>query len=297
MANTKIEWATKVWNPVTGCVKVSQGCKNCYAETYAKRFWGSRKFTEVRCHEDKLSIPLRWKKPQNIFVNSMSDLFHEDVPLEFIAKVFAIMYLNWCDFTPELKHAAHNFMILTKRPERLKMLVDDTFFEHVADYANEYHDRFIRQLSGTLHLNDEVASCFPLENVWLGVSTEDQNTFDERRFFLDQVPAVVKFISFEPLLGPIKFDFSEVGKFNWAICGGESGKNARPVHPDWVRSLRDQCAEHNIPFFFKQWGEYAPFLFDDVDQTDFDSLIKVGKKKAGRLLDGIEHNELPGDRC
>ena len=223
MSNTKIEWATKVWNPVTGCSKVSAGCKSCYAETYAKRFWGKRKFTDVQCHEDKLDQPFHWKKPQRIFVNSMSDLFHESIPFTFIDSVFEIM-----GFAKQ-----HIFIILTKRPKRMKEFYNWT---HIFNHFGM------------------------MDNVWLGASVEDQKTADERIPLLLQTPAAVRFISAEPLLERIEFfglqPFINDPKFNkldWVICGGESGKNARPVHPDWARSLRDQCKEANVPFFFKQW--------------------------------------------
>lgn len=310
MSDTKIEWATKVWNPVTGCSKVSAGCKNCYAETNAKRFWGKRKFTDVQCREDKLSDPLHWKKPQRIFVNSMSDLFHPDVPFEFIAKVFAIMFLCWKD--DKKQNEQHQFLILTKRPERFEYLTTQDFFDLVSDYANDFYNEHVRGLSAPLFYSDEVASCFPLENVWLGVSVEDQKAADERIPLLMKTPAAVRFISAEPLIELVDlfalqpFALASDSKW-WVICGGESGKNARPMHPDWARSLRDQCKSANVPFFFKQWGEWKPLDAwapsdvrlhiknkDDMKMYDENcNAVKVGKKKAGRLLDGIEHNEFP----
>lgn len=186
MSNTKIEWCDKVWNPVTGCTKVSSGCRECYAKILHDRRHKaflegkilpeqySTPFEIVRYHENRLLIPLHWKKPQRIFVNSMSDLFHPDVSDDFIAKTFAIMYLNWCDYPVDRKD--HTFMILTKRPARFKFLLEDEFFWLVADYANDFHDKFIRPLSAPLHEADEVRTCFPLSNIWLGVSVEDQKT-------------------------------------------------------------------------------------------------------------------------
>lgn len=289
MADTKIQWADKVWNPVTGCSKVSQGCKNCYAKTLHdmrhKAYLEGKKlpeqysspFEEVRCHEERLQIPAHWKKPQRIFVNSMSDLFHPDVPFEFIDRVWESMF----------NCQQHIFMILTKRPDRM----------------NEYFDFVLRRARD--QFNDDELIEDPLPNVWLGVSVENQETADERIPFLLQTPAAVRFISAEPLLGEILINNCDPTKYNadhpgidWVICGGESGKNARPMHPEWVMLLRNQCKLINVPFFFKQWGEWKSielrgkpwFQTDDHKNYQF---IKVGKKKAGRLLDGIEHNEFP----
>jgi len=249
MANTKIEWANKVWNPVTGCTKVSAGCKNCYAETYAKRFWKKRKFTDVQCHNNKLDQPLHWKKPARIFVNSMSDLFHPDVPFEFIWEIYHIMMS---------KAPWHTYIVLTKRPERAKEFFDWWF-------------------SFPPHKPSGIIPIGEYKNIWLGVSVEDQKTADERIPLLLQTPAAVRFISAEPLLGKIELTDMQnrnylhraTGRFNreklnWVICGGESGKNARPMHPGWVRSLRDECKSANVPFFFKQWGEWLP---DELGET------------------------------
>ena len=298
MANTKIEWANKVWNPVTGCTKVSAGCKNCYAETYAKRFWKKRKFTDVQCHNNKLDQPLHWKKPARIFVNSMSDLFHPDVPFEFIWEIYHIMMS---------KAPWHTYIVLTKRPERAKEFFDWWF-------------------SFPPHKPSDIIPIGEYKNIWLGVSVEDQKTADERIPLLLQTPAAVRFISAEPLLGKIELTDMQnrnylhraTGRFNreklnWVICGGESGKNARPMHPGWVRSLRDECKSANVPFFFKQWGEWLPdelgetvlyengktisrtkFITDEDTNSFFAIAIsRYGKKKAGRLLDGTEYNEFP----
>lgn len=287
MAQTKIEWTDKVWNPVTGCSKVSNGCRNCYAENFANRFWKDRKFTDVICHEDKINIPFGWVKPRKIFVNSMSDLFHPSVPSEFIDKIFAAMYLN----------KQHTFIVLTKRPKRM------------LEYFSSEH-RAIEISKEVMALDQWFSIELPLKNVWIGVSVEDQITADERIPLLLRVPAAVRFISAEPLLSGIvlasnyldKARYFECGTLDWVIAGGESGRNARACHPDWIRSLRDQCKEANVPFFFKQWGEWMPFdnyikylspcktkmkLAIDLNH------VKTGKKKAGRLLDGIEHNEFP----
>lgn len=345
MADSKIEWTDKVWNPVTGCTKVSQGCKNCYAETLHdmrhKAFMEGKKlpqqystpFSVVRCHENRLTQPLKWKKPSMIFVNSMSDLFHEDVSVDFIARVFAIMFLCWVDSKPLSEQ--HQFQILTKRPERFTIFNDDIFYELVADYANDYFEKEIRKLSAPLFYADEVRTCFPLNNVWLGVSVEDQKTADVRIPQLLNTPANVRFVSAEPLLSQITFpkiSYRKLGRacsscsgkghyndnfkthcpeckgkgvnpthLDLVICGGESGKKARPMHPGWARSLRDQCGAEGVIFFFKQWGEFLHIdefyslhpnyiIPKNKMLTNF---IHVNKKKAGRLLDGVEHNDLP----
>lgn len=316
MTRTTIEWTDETWNPVTGCTKVSRGCKNCYAETIANRKlprggFTDRPFTTVRCHHERLDQPLRMRKPLRIFVNSMSDLFHEDVPFSFIDKVFAIAELA----------NTHKFQILTKRPARMRQ-----------------------------YFHESRKCWWPLPNVWLGVSVEDQATADERIPLLLQTPAAVRFVSYEPALGRIDLSehlgmwwnqtmncFEAVGhQFNrrgrdgiakpgldWLIAGGESGPNARPAHPDWFRSIRDQCAAAGVAFFFKQWGEWAPRVDRDRDDPDWRAeytlterqphryrilnlaggygfngervhmMARSGKRLAGRLLDGREHSEFP----
>lgn len=225
----------EVWNPVTGCTKVSQGCKNCYAERIASRFWGERKFSDVVCHEDRLTDPFRWKKPRRVFVNSMSDLFHEDVPKQFIVKVFNMMF----------KTKQHTYMVLTKRPERMmEFLIDQTILD-----------------------GKPVPGWNLGENIWLGVSVENQETADKRIPLLLQTPAAVRFVSVEPMLGPISLhgwdgqlmrDYiggngsEKRGPLDWVICGCESGPGARPFSEDWARRLKDQCVEADVPFFYKQ---------------------------------------------
>jgi len=291
MATTKIEWADKVWNPVTGCTKVSEGCRNCYAELMANRFWGDRKFSDVRYNPEKLFQPLSWKKPARVFVNSMSDLFHKDVPFTVILNIWRVM----------MDAKQHTFMILTKRPERMI--------------------EFIKWLNIS---DDEIQ-----QNIWLGVSVEDQKTAEQRIPDLLATPAKVRFLSCEPLLGPLdlwKFATREEtfgsmydhrGSYgfypglpkesvkyhegiDWVIAGGESGPNARPMHPDWARSIRDQCVDAGVPFFFKQWGEWVPAVFRMEYPTsksfvfkDGALVMRAGKKKAGRVLDGREWNEFP----
>lgn len=223
-----IEWTEMTWNPVTGCSKLSQGCKHCYAERLAERFWGDRSFTDVRTHADRLDQPRRWRRPRTIFVNSMSDLFHEDVDEEFIRQVFAVMQ----------ECPQHTFQVLTKRAERLG------------------------ELGRTLP--------WP-ENVWMGVSVEDARAA-HRIDFLRNVPAAVRFLSIEPLIGPLPR--LELAGIDWVIVGGESGPGARAMRGEWVESILRQCRAARVAFFFKQWGG-------------------VRKAVAGRELHGRTYDEYP----
>jgi protein gp37 len=230
---SKIEWTEQTWNPVTGCTKVSAGCKHCYAERMAGRLQAMgqpnyRNGFKLTTHEHMLDIPLKRKKPTMYFVCSMSDLFHPDVPGEFIARVFDAMRS-----TPQ-----HTYQVLTKRAARMATLAPKL------DWPG---------------------------NVWAGVSMEAQHVFD-RASCLRTVPAPVRFLSCEPLLGPLNLNLSGI---HWVIVGGESGPHARPMNPDWVRGVRDQCVAADVPFFFKQWGG-------------------KNKKKAGRLLDGQVWDQMPG---
>lgn len=271
MNKTTIEWTDKTWNPVTGCTKVSQGCKNCYAERMYERFNGHGTFKNVQCHDDRLEAPKKWKEPSKIFVNSMSDLFHKDVPFQFIIEVFHTMAA--CK--------QHTFQILTKRSERMLEFFTDCAY-------NPYGIPFN-----------------PLPNVWLGVSVENQEAATKHISNLLQVPAAIRFLSCEPLLDKIDIiSYLTTGSIHWVIAGGESGPKARPMHPDWVRSLKNQCCLTEVPFFFKQWGEYVQMHDLMVNEPGiagkrwftFDpetSVCMIGKKKAGRLLDGVEHNEFP----
>ena len=233
MATSRIEWTESSWNPVTGCTKVSPGCRHCYAETMARRLQAMgqpnyQRGFEVSLHEHMLDRPLQWRKPKVIFVNSMSDLFHEDVPVEYIQRVFDVMCrAHW-----------HQFQVLTKRSSRL------------AD------------LSGDLD--------WPA-NVWMGVSVETDN-YTERIDHLRRTGAQVKFLSLEPLLGPVP-DLDLEG-IDWVIVGGESGPRARPMQEEWVTDIRDQCQAADVAFFFKQWGG-------------------VRKKRAGRELEGRTWDEMP----
>lgn len=233
MATSSIEWTESTWNPLTGCTKISPGCKHCYAERMAGRLqaMGQRNYVNgfnLTLHEDALEIPLRWRKPQMIFVNSMSDLFHEDVPVDFIQRAFYVMTrARW-----------HQFQILTKRAERLSAV-------------------------------SPLLSWPP--NIWMGVSIENAD-YLWRIDHLRHTPAHLKFLSLEPLLGPL----SEINLdgIDWVIVGGESGPGARPMREEWVVEIRDRCATASVPFFFKQWGG-------------------VSKKRSGRLLEGKTWDAVP----
>jgi protein gp37 len=309
LGDTKIEWATKTWNPLRGCSKVSEGCRNCYAIRVAHRFGGPGQPYEgltqtgpggpnwtgkVTLVPDALELPLNWRKPQRVFVNSMSDLFHPEVPDDFIHQVWETMAAA----------AQHTFQILTKRPERMR------------DWVRKH---------GNVVGTERPA----LTNVWLGVSVEDQKAADERIPLLLQTPAAVRFLSCEPLLGPVNLKIEDgfldhdvlAGRYtgpngetdihmpteriDWIIVGGESGPKARSADPDWFRSLHDQCQAAGVAFFFKQWGEWLPVsqgaepvsIHDcTVGKTETyldDQFVRVGKKAAGRQLDGREWNEFP----
>ena len=343
MNTTTIEWATHTWNPVTGCSPISEGCENCYAKRMAQRLRGRCGYPEddpfkVTFHPDRLEQPLKLKKPSRIFVCSMGDLFHDDVGYS-IVDIFDVM-----SSTPQ-----HTYMLLTKRPEKMRSL---------------------------FRLNGPLLGSEPLPNVWLGVTAENQARADERIPILLQIPAAVRFVSIEPMLGPItlgrylglpgidghdrcancgmeveKASGRIVGNacydgewtcsiecddllnrlgcpleykpLDWVICGGETGPGARPMHPDWVRSLRDQCRAAGVPFLFKQWGEWRPL--ESTDSCPLDKvgywyqgwrpfaplysanghsfaigvspweahMARVGRRKSGRILDGRIWDEYP----
>jgi protein gp37 len=230
---SSIEWTDATWNPVTGCTKISPGCKHCYAERMAKRLasMGQPRYRngfQLTLQPDVIDQPLSWKKPRLVFVNSMSDLFHDEVPLSYLERVFQVMAeARW-----------HVFQVLTKRSERL------------AEIANRL--------------------VWP-SNVWMGVSVESED-YTYRIDDLSGIPAAVKFLSVEPLLGPIKR--LSLRNIDWVIVGGESGPHARPIDPNWVRSIRNDCVTEGVPFFFKQWGG-------------------TRKSTTGRVLDGRTWDELP----
>jgi protein gp37 len=247
--NSAIEWTDATWNPTTGCDQVSPGCDHCYALTLAKRLqaMGNPRYQRdgnprtsgagfgLTIHEDKLAEPYHWRKPRRVFVNSMSDLFHASVPTEFIHRVLGVM----AD-VPQ-----HHFQILTKRPRRMLTVV------------HAWYEKSERNI---------------LPNVWLGTSVEDQKWADKRIPLLRDAPAAVRFLSCEPLLGPIHL--RDLGSIDWVIVGGESGWEARSMETTWVRGLRDQCQTAGIAFFFKQWGGRTP-------------------KAGGRTLDGRTWDEMP----
>lgn len=368
--DTGIEWTDATWNPIVGCSIVSPGCTNCYAMKMAARLEAmavadKSRWTEPRSGEERLAHylgttrrvngtavwtgevslapdrimtqPLRWKRPRRIFVNSMGDLFHEDVPDEWIDRVFAVMAC-----APQ-----HTFQVLTKRSARMR-----AWFE----LNDDGDDRLVKvaQAAGRLMEDGDTAldvtmtGPWPLPNVWLGVSAERQQEADERIPDLLATPAAVRFVSAEPLLGeidladitwpkdrpsfPVTDDISEARtalrvvegvRLDWVIAGGESGPDARPMHPDWARSLRDQCAAAGVPFFFKQWGEWEVLWDRDRDDPDwrtdytlnlaegrerrwlnldggrgfhgyrFVVMSRVGKRRAGRMLDGRTHDGMP----
>lgn len=299
-----IEWTDATWNPLVGCTKVSPGCDNCYAETLVNRFAGHNKgfpngFDVLTMRDDRmLTQPLRWARPRRVFVNSLSDLFHADVPDEFIARVFAIMAL-----APQ-----HTFQLLTKRHARMRSLLNDHAFRTAVQRA-------ALDVAG----KDApwlVEPWWPLRNVWLGVSVEDQHWADIRIPALLGTPAAVRWISAEPLLGPVRLEgwlvdpYSEDSPhgrapgLDWVVVGGESGPGARPMVPAWALALRDQCGAADVPFLFKQWGEWVTEYQSPQDITlpstswrllgdDGPAFWKVGKKRAGRELDGRTHDGYP----
>ncbi|MGV2188802.1 DUF5131 family protein [Agrobacterium vitis] len=368
--NTKIEWTDATWNPITGCSVVSPGCTNCYAmklagtrlkhhpsregltrDTKAGPVWNGK----VRFNREWLTQPLQWKRPRMIFVCAHGDLFAEGVPDDWIDQVFAVMAL-----APH-----HTFQVLTKRPERMREYIRQipSRTPHIAKWAawhwggndpDAIYDDVVHAMSA------------PLKNVWLGVSVEDQPRAEQRIPILLDTPAAIRWISAEPLLGGLDLRKlpsvifaaninaltgtlrwgggpTETGgpRLDWVVAGGESGRNARPMHPDWARSLRDQCATAGVPFLFKQWGEWAPVPWKlernegETDQSYIDrseaecsqfavsktgyihemdhkpwsfervlpqppthqAIKRLGKKAAGRLLDGVEHNGFPAGRA
>ncbi len=364
---TRIEWTDATWNLITGCTMVSAGCTNCYAMGLAAtrmrahpsragltRMTGGRPVWtgEVRFNEQWLDKPLRWRHPRRIFVCAHGDLFHEAVPDDWIDRVFAVMALA----------PRHTFQVLTKRPERMSAYMAGCGPAGATDILSRAGGRLLRAAEyatrNTPRLEYNFNRRWPLPNVCLGTSIEDQATADARIPHLLATPAAVRFVSAEPLLGALRLDrvgpsapggwvtdalrghrwpdldegsaiTSHTECLDWVIVGGESGHGARPMHPNWARSLRDQCQAAEVPFFFKQWGEWAPMgrLLDDAklssdtprtlilneagnrrgrgagsltnslcefsDRSHCEVMEPVGKTRAGRLLDGREWNEMP----
>lgn len=260
--NSRIEWCDATWNPVTGCSPVSSGCQNCYAKRHARRMAGQFGYPEaphhfdVTLHPDRLADPLHYRRPRRIFVCSMGDLFHEEVPNQFIDRVLQITQR-----APMLDN--QTFIVLTKRPVRLVT-----------------YTRIAQMREDRASWLGAKAYRWPPANVWFGFSAEDQETFDERWSQWQEVESVIHVVSLEPLLAPIVLpdDFLALRHHAWCITGGETGPNARPSHPAWFRSVRDQCLEARVPFFFKQWGSCT---------------YQTSCEVSGRLLDGQEWNQFP----
>lgn len=348
---TGIEWTDATWNPVRGCTKVSPGCDNCYAMRQARRmdhpggaYEGLTRILNCRPQwngkitlvPDLLSQPLRWTRPRRIFVNSMSDLFHPGVPDSFIDLVFSVMALS-----PQ-----HTFQVLTKRPNRMHHYVQGLedarsdgnilMKSPIAEAMREVAMMRGSPFPGNAPLELLIEGRWPLPNVWLGVSVENQAAADERIPDLLRTPAAVRWLSAEPLLGPVDLErvqwpgkhkvdvlrrgawdlpgwvggftnHSDMNGVDWVVVGGESGPGSRPMHPAWVRVLRDQCCESGVAFLFKQWGDWvelaaAPDSEGDVRHivspanvpgADF-AMRRVGKREAGRLLDGEAWDQYPG---
>ncbi len=346
-ARTKIEWSESSWNPLRGCSRVSRACEHCYAEVVAGRFsgpglpyegltratsGGARWTGKIMLVPEHLADPLRWKRPRLIFVNSMSDLFHPNVPDEYIAAVFGVM----------MYARRHKFQVLTKRPERMEALLPTLTALRCHVAASD----ILKDTPAWQRTYQPADAMFPLSNVWLGVSVEDQPTADARIPLLLNTPATVRFLSCEPLLGPITFtvpaasgsiridaltggwavqrndgSHQQEPRIHWVIAGGESGAGARPMHPDWARSLRDECVRAGVPYFFKQWGAWAPIAAPHLTQDDVrynlamvsesgeyvsatpgeamaasgsqHAVQRFGKHESGRQLDGRTWDEMP----
>jgi protein gp37 len=317
MGKTAIEWADYTWNPIrarnraTGkigwhCEHVSEACRNCYAERM-NRFTGTglaykpghRADVEIFLDENILTAPLRWRSFRRIFPCSTTDLFADFVPDAFIDKMFAVMAL-----TPR-----HTYQILTKRPERMR--------DYLTELEMEPERKTIKRIAAAapVPLPKFDAMIIPPQNVWLGVTAEDQPAWDERVEILGRTPAAKRFVSVEPMLSEIAcgnaFDAEgdDYKPLDWVICGGESGPHARPMHPGWARSLRDQCAAAGVPFFFKQWGEWLHMPERAHFKESYHEpwrrvescvggvrpalMFRIGKRAAGRLLDGVEHSAFP----
>jgi protein gp37 len=339
MENTHIEWADHTFNPWEGCSKVSAGCKNCYAETRNARFGGGTATNwgpgapRRRTSAANWKLPLKWNReaearsalpiPENggpfrrprVFCASLADWLDPEVPIEWLVDLLRLIHE-----TPHL-----DWLLLTKRPhlweERIRWAFDhivppfdqDTPTWEVEEYHESYEGKFRAWLVNWCYAG-KTKMPYP-QNVWIGTSVEDQAAADVRIPQLLKIPAKVRFLSCEPLLGPVDFrkvpGFNKVGsagmeliKHLWVIVGGESGPGARPMHPDWARFLRNQCQHAGVPFLFKQWGEWVPGIVADLPTgvptelmaPDSHVVARVGKRAAGRLLDGIEHNEFPNQK-
>lgn len=304
MTDSKISWTTKTWNPTTGCDQVSPGCDNCYALTLAKRLkrMGNPRYLNdgdpktsgpgfaLTVHPDKLQEPLRWKRSATVFVNSMSDLFHDDVPDAFIAAVWRVMIEAGTIYSlkPYEARRGHTFQVLTKRPRRMLHFVRDLWadLDKRLDLLFEAEERWPTRAGETEGWDYEADSLPDVApNVWLGTSVENQKWANLRIPLLLETPAAVRFLSCEPLLGPVDLDpFLDGGYLSpwkdellhWIIVGGESGPNHRPLDLDWARGIRDQATAAGVPFFYKQGSGPRSEMF--------------------KLLDGLIWDEMPGDR-
>lgn len=327
---SKIQWTTDSWNPTIGCSKASEGCKNCYAirEAYIRshnpnpaikrKFDGTVYKTEggalnwtgnINFGQDALTKPLKRKGATLWFVNSMSDLFHPNMPEEYIDEVYAVMAL--C--------RQHVFQVLTKHPARMVEYFGGNWTWRVAEKLKVVYATQTRQMFELCkEIEEELLSLpfgYEMPNVWHGVSVENQKWADERIPLLAKVPSVLRFLSCEPLLGNVRIPEEAINKLHWVIVGGESGADARPMHPRWAQHLRNQCQAWGLSFFFKQWGEWAPqehwkdtavrqklYMWED-GSTEVDVYTKngvggqimgkVGKKKAGEMLDFSQYKEWP----
>jgi protein gp37 len=302
--STGIEWTDETWNPVVGCEYVSEGCRGCYA---ARDAFGRLKglpiyaglavrhlpsglprFTgEVRTIRERLEQPIRWKRSRRVFVNSMSDLFHPQVPDHYIAEVFGVMAVA----------RQHQFQVLTKRPQRMAQLTSSQAFrDEVTEHAEDRERSIYR----------DAVEVWPLPNVWLGTSIESPKYLWRGRHLI-ATDAAVRFLSVEPLIEDLVTDHAVevaelIAKVDWVIVGGESGPQARPMHPTWASAIRDICVQHATPFLFKQWGEWAPGRTGQpvsagaAAPADVVLMDRVGKKVAGRVLDGRTWDEYPAER-
>lgn len=372
MTASKIEWTDRSdWNPIRGCTRVSPGCGGpgdaggCYAEAIAARFSdpgqpfhgfatrtakGPRWTGKVEVMWDRFDLPLRWRQPARIFASSTSDFFHDGFASDDVAQLFGVMIAGH-----HLR--GHTFQVLTKRPARMRELLTNEEFWEIANTEAGMHvmaltDPLNRRSDDARATLDDYGPHNPPPGIWLGVSVEDQQRADERIPDLLATPAALRFLSCEPLLGPIdlerikqekgqvparystnalfggwqvhegdSYHCGTCARIDWVIVGGESGRGARPMHPDWARSLRDQCAQAGVPFYFKQWGEWREtdgpktkghnrnmgagthWLTRDgvlhLKEARFSiyheyRVARLGKKRAGRQLDGVEHNGMPG---
>ncbi|MHB8370641.1 MAG: DUF5131 family protein [Leptospirales bacterium] len=308
---SKIAWTDATWNPVSGCSKVSEGCRNCYAERDWPRLsklvpaYVGRSFGDVACHEDRLNQPLRWKRPRKIFVNSMSDLFHASVSDEFIDSVFGVI---WSCLWGRNEQPGHIFQILTKRPERMRDYLSKNRRENWAHAAIHYGGKFDPDglYDQTIELSEK-----PHPRIWLGVSIEDQESADERIPLLLETPAANHWVSIEPMIGPVNLGEVPVGmlgplrpgastnlpKIDWVVVGGESGPNARPMEAEWVRKIKYKCEEAGTPLFVKQLGA----AYSDPVDGIAGAALKIPEEAIYLLKRRLKHrsgadiNEWPED--